>query len=68
VAFAEVDTANGGGPPKKGAAKGEAPKETIITNIDPHAGKRGGGGASKKPAVGAPAAKVNKYEEEEDNQ
>lgn len=34
-----------------------------MTNIDPHAGKRGG--AAKKPAVGAPNAK-SKYDEEED--
>jgi len=27
-----------------------------VTNIDPHAGKRGGG-AAKKPAVGAPSGK-----------
>jgi hypothetical protein len=37
AAFAEVDGGIGGGaPPMK-----QAPKETIMTNIDPHAGKKG---------------------------
>jgi hypothetical protein len=38
AAFAEVDGGAMGGPPKQ---KQAPPKETISTNIDPHAGKKG---------------------------
>ncbi len=44
AAFAEVDGGIGGGAP----AMKQAPKETIITNIDPHAGKKGQQPAKKK--------------------
>ena len=57
AAFSEVDAANGGNPQAKKRGGNDAPKETVVTNIDPHAGKRGGGGAAKKPAVGAPSGK-----------
>jgi hypothetical protein len=43
AAFAEVDGgAMGGAPPKQ---KQAPPKETIVTNIDPHAGKKGAAAA-----------------------
>ena len=63
AAFAEVDGGNGGGAP----AMKQAPKETIMTNIDPHAGKKGGGpaAAAKKKAP----HQISKYDEEdEDNE
>ena len=63
AALAEVDGGNGGVAP----AMKQAPKETIMTNIDPHAGKKGGGpaAAAKKKAP----HQISKYdEEEEDNE
>ena len=57
AAFAEVDGGNGGG----GApAMKQAPKETIMTNIDPHAGKKA---AAKKKAP----HQISKYDEEEED-
>ena len=62
AAFAEVDGGNGGGAP----AMKQAPKETIMTNIDPHAGKKGGGPAAAKKKA---PHQISKYdEEEEDNE
>lgn len=57
AAFAEVDGGNGGAPQMKQAA----PKETIMTNIDPHAGKKGVAVAAKKKAP----HHVSKYDEED---
>jgi len=45
AAFAEVDGANGIAPTQN--KKQAPPKETIVTNIDPHQGKKGP--AAKKP-------------------
>ena len=62
AAFAEVDGGNGGGDP----AMKQAPKETIMTNIDPHAGKKGGGPAAAKKKA---PHQISKYDEEdEDNE
>lgn len=41
--------------------KQAAPKETIMTNIDPHAGKKGGAAAAKKKAP----HQISKYDEED---
>lgn len=56
AAFAEVD--GGSGAPQM---KQAAPKETIMTNIDPHAGKKGGAAAAKKKAP----HQISKYDEED---
>jgi hypothetical protein len=58
AAFAEVDGGIGGGAP----AMKQAPKETIMTNIDPHAGKKGPAAAKKK----APH-QISKYDEEDED-
>ena len=56
AAFAEVDGGSGMAPPKK-----QAPKETIVTNIDPHNGKKAGGAKKKAPH------QISKYDEEEED-
>ncbi len=58
AAFAEVDGGIGGGAP----AMKQAPKETIMTNIDPHAGKKG-----QQPAKKKAPHQISKYDEEEED-